>query len=173
MAKLLSSVTPLQTSAMAAPDGSTSFIIPQVYSLLLNIILMSVRHEMNQKTEAVLATVSLLLHPTFLPFILNQSLGAPAVFGARFPGFFSCSPVNLHHVLRPRGHAALVHSAAAGQAGHLAGREDSVPQAHLGQLSHQGLGRVEASTQRILGNEEKKVRLKKHTHMTQKQSCSP
>lgn len=119
---------------------------------------------MNQKTEAVLATVSLRLHPTFLPFILNQSLGAPAVFGTRFPGFFSCSTVNLDHVLGPRGHAALVHPAAAGQAGHLAGGEDSIPQAHLRQLSHQGLGRVEAPTQRILGNKEKKVSLKKHTH---------
>lgn len=86
------------------------------------------------------------------------------MFGTRFPGFFSCSTVNLDHVLGPRGHAALVHPAAAGQAGHLAGGEDSIPQAHLRQLSHQGLGRVETPTQRILGNKEKKVSLKKHTH---------
>lgn len=70
-----------------------SFIIPYIYSLLLNISFMSVRHELNQKTEAVLGTASLLL-PTatasaLLPLICRHwelllclAQGSPASLAA-------------------------------------------------------------------------------------------
>lgn len=49
-----------------------------MYSLLLNIIFMSVRREMNQKTEAVLGTVSLLLPAAapspHLPSLYSESV---------------------------------------------------------------------------------------------------
>lgn len=136
----------LRTSAMAAPVALCLLDVRFVIGLML------VRHETTQKTEAVWGSVSLRPHTAAASasIILNQSLRAPVVFGTRFAGFFSCSAVNFDPVLGPRGHASLVHSAAAGQTGHLAGEQDSIPQPHLRQLSHQGLGGVEASTQRIL-----------------------
>lgn len=74
----------------------------------------------------------------------------PVVFATGLAGVLGRSAVDLHASLAPGGHAPLAHSATAGQAGHLVGGQDPVPEAHLGQLTNQGLGRVEASTQGVL-----------------------
>lgn len=89
--------------------------------------------------------------PSFCHFLSpHRSLRTPVVFTTRLSGVLGCSTVNLDSVLAPGGHAALGHSATAGQAGHLAGRQDPVPKTKLGQLPNQRLGRVKASTDGIL-----------------------
>lgn len=95
----------------------------------------------------------------FSPFLRlrHQSLRTPVVFAARLAGVLGRSAVDLHRSLAPGGHAPLADSAAAGQAGHLAGGQHPVPEAHLGQLSNQGLGRVEAAAQGVLEIRRRKV----------------
>lgn len=92
-----------------------------------------------------------LLSPPFSskPFH-SRSLRAPAVFTTWLPWVFGGPTVNLNSILRPRGHAALGYSAAASQAGYLAGWQDPVPKSHLGQLSNQSLGWIKSSAEGIL-----------------------
>ena len=90
------------------------------------------------------------LHLFLLFLYPHQSLRAPAVFTTRLSRVLGRSTVSLNSILGPGGHVSLGYFAAASQTGHLARRQDSVPEPNLGQFSNQGLGCVETSTRGIL-----------------------